>query len=179
MPSTGNPDPRYPRGSLRRQIAREFPERFRGDPVPIQDLAAKVVRRPSLVRRLLEEAGVRTEDESCLGMPMGEIAAAVATRYQSGVSIDRMSRDTGIDRRRINDLVQQRKAPLRTRNPLPADQVPWVVKQYQRGATLRALADVTGSSRSTIRRKLIDAGITLRGRHSACEKPNEGGRAQP
>ncbi|MGH3813424.1 MAG: hypothetical protein ACRDUV_13380 [Pseudonocardiaceae bacterium] len=183
--SIGDPDARYLRGGRRRQVARELAERFRGDPVPIQDLAAEVNRSPSLVRRLLEEAGVRAEDESCLGMSTGEIAAALATRYQSGVPIDRMYRDTGIDRRRIRQLLADQSTPLRTQQPLSAEQLPWVIKQYQRGATLRALAELTGSSYSTIRRKLIAAGVTparprfrtqeTQQRRSCCSQVGPGG----
>jgi lambda repressor-like predicted transcriptional regulator len=127
-----------------------------------------------MIRRLLEEAGVRTHDETCLGMAADELAATVAARYAAGVSVERLSRDTGLDRRQLNDLIHQHHIPIRTRRPLPADQIPWVITQYQHGATLRTLATLTGRSHSTIRRTLLTSGITPRNRNSQRKKRDRG-----
>ncbi|MGH3906163.1 MAG: helix-turn-helix domain-containing protein, partial [Pseudonocardiaceae bacterium] len=53
---------------------------------------------------------------------------------------------------------------LRTRRRLPVEQSEWVITQYQRGATLRELAELTGCSYSSIRRLLLAAGVTVRAR---------------
>ncbi|MGH3907133.1 MAG: helix-turn-helix domain-containing protein [Pseudonocardiaceae bacterium] len=93
------------RGLARRQLADELAQRFQQGPMLIVDLAAEVGRSPSLVRRLLEEAGVRTGGMSCVGMPEAQLVPILAARYRSGVSIDRLHRETGIDWRVIRGRV--------------------------------------------------------------------------
>jgi lambda repressor-like predicted transcriptional regulator len=109
-------------------------------------------------------------------MAADELAATVAARYAAGTSIEAISRDTGLDRRHLNDLLHQHNIPIRTRTPLPADQIPWILTHYQHGATLRTLAQQTGRSHSTIRRTLLTAGITPRHRNHPREKPGKQGQ---
>lgn len=56
------------RGRQRHQVAAALAQRFTHDQVPIRDLAAQLDWRPSLIRWLLHEAGVLTEDTTCVGM---------------------------------------------------------------------------------------------------------------
>lgn len=108
------------RGWSRHQLAAQLAQCFTATSVLIGDLAAEVGRSPSLVRRLLEEAGLRTEGQSGVGMSEAELVPVLAARYRSGVSIDRLHRDTGIDRRKIRRLLSEHGVRLRTRKSLPA-----------------------------------------------------------
>lgn len=155
-------DFRILRGSQREQTAADLAERFDPERVSIRQLAVEVNRRPSMVRRLLDEAGVHTDDVSCVGVAEPGVTAALSARYLDGVPIDRLSHDTGIDRRVVRRLLTEARVPLRERHPLPPDQTDWVVEQYRAGATLRELAEQAGCSYSTIRRTLLLAGVTLR-----------------
>lgn len=155
-------DLRVLRGPQRERVAAALAERFDPERVPIRELASKINRRPSMVRRLLDEAGVHAEGAPCVGITESEVAAALATRYREGAPIDRLSRDTGIDRRVVRRLLIEAKVPLRERRPPPPNQTDWVVEQYRAGATLRKLAELTGCSYSTIRRILVLAGVALR-----------------
>lgn len=161
------------RGQQRQEVAAALAERFGHDGLPIRDLAREVNRRPSTVRRLLDEAGVCADGASCVGIAESEIVAALAVRYRGGVPIETLSRDTGIDRRVVRQLLIEAGVPLRTRQPLPHDRVDWVVEQYRVGATLRALAELTGCSYSTIRRTLQLAGVALRSPGGRSVHPDE------
>ncbi|MGH3798467.1 MAG: helix-turn-helix domain-containing protein [Pseudonocardiaceae bacterium] len=150
------------RGPERERVAAVLAQRFVRGRVPIRELAAEVGRRPSLVRRLLTEASVHTEDTSRVGGAETEIVAALVARYREGIPVERLSRETGIDRRVVRRLVAEAGVRMPIRHPLPVDRIGWVVEQYRTGASLRGLAEVTGSSYSTIRRVLLGAGVTLR-----------------
>jgi len=89
------------RGQQREQLAAALAQRFIQEQVSIRDLASELGRRPSLVRRLLGEAGVCAETTSCVGVPESEVAAVLAARYREGVSIERLSDDTCIGRRGV------------------------------------------------------------------------------
>lgn len=161
------------RGRQRVQAAAALAERFDPDRLPIRELATEVNRRPSMVRRLLDEAGVHAQGASCVGVAESEVVAALSARYRDGVPIETLSRDTGIDRRVVRRLLTEAGVPLRERHPLPHDQAGWVVEQYRAGATLRRLAELTGCSYSTIRRVLLLAGVTLRAPGSRSPRPGK------
>jgi hypothetical protein len=90
-------------------------ERFAGVPVPVRDLASEIGRRLSTVRRLLSEAGVHITDISGVGLTMSELTAVLATRYRTGVPMERLFRDAGLDDRAIRRLLTEAGVPLRTR----------------------------------------------------------------
>jgi hypothetical protein len=150
------------RGEQRHRLAAELADRFVRDAVPIGELAVQARRRPTTVRRLLGEAGVRTTDLSCVGAATGEIVAALGARYRAGASIRALAADTGIDRRAIRELLAGAGVVLRARPPSSADRIDWLVGQYQAGATLRGLAATLDCSHSTVRRWLLRAGVVLR-----------------
>ncbi len=50
-----------------------------------------------------------------------------------GVSIERLSRQTGRDRRVLRRVLTEAAVPLRTRHPLPVEQTEWITTQYQQG----------------------------------------------
>jgi hypothetical protein len=93
------------RGHEREQVAAALAQRFVHEHVTIHELAREVGRRPSLVRRLLNEAGVCAENSPCVGVGESEVTATLARRYRSGVSIERLSEETGIDRRAVRRLL--------------------------------------------------------------------------
>lgn len=150
------------RGQRREQVASALAQRFVHEQVSIRELAREFGRRPSLVRRLLDEAGVCVETRSCVGIAPSEIPTVLATRYREGVPIEQLADDTGIDRRVVRRLLTEAGVTLPERHSLPADQSDWVVEQYRVGVSLRELAKLTHCSYSTIRRVLLQAGIDLR-----------------
>jgi DNA-directed RNA polymerase specialized sigma24 family protein len=148
------------RGRQRQRFARQLAARYTHNPVPIGDLAAEVHRRPTLVRRLLEEAGIQVGGGT-QGHRQG-VAAELADRYAAGDSLETLAKDTGIDRRVVRGLLTDAGVTIRERRPLPAEQGQWVVDQYRGGTTLRELAEHTGCSYATVRRYLLQAGVDLR-----------------
>lgn len=146
------------RGRRRQRFARQLAARYTHHPVPIGELAAEVRRRPSLVRRLLEEAGIQVGGD---GRREG-VAADLADRYAAGDSLETLANDTGIDRRVVRGLLTGAGVVIRERRPLPAERGQWVVEQYRAGTTLRELAGHTGCSYATVRRFLLGAGVHLR-----------------
>jgi hypothetical protein len=148
------------RGSRRQEFAQQLADRYVHNPVPIGDLAAEVHRRPTLVRRLLLEAGIRVDGDTGADGP--DMAAELAGRYADGKSLEALAKDTGIDRRVVRTLLAGAGVPIRERHPVPAHQGRWVVEQYLAGVTLRELADRTGCSYGTVRRYLLRAGVGLR-----------------
>jgi hypothetical protein len=148
------------RGSRRQQFARQLADRYVRDRVSIGELAAQVHRRPTLVRRLLLEAGVRIDGDAGADGP--DVAAELAGRYADGESLETLAKNTGIDRRVVRTLLADAGVPIRERHPVPAHQGGWVVEQYLAGITLRELAHRIGCSYGTVRRYLLRAGVGLR-----------------
>lgn len=168
------------RGQQREQIAAALAQRFVQEQVSIRDLATELGRRPSLIRRLLDEAGVCADTPSCVGAKDSEIAAVLADRYRGGVPIEQLSDDTGIGRRAIRRLLTEAGVSRPARHPLPVDQSDWVVEQYRAGVSLRELAKQTNCSYSTIRRVLLQADVDLRSSGaSRLSSTEEAGRDAP
>lgn len=152
------------RGQARRSVAAQLAARFQSGETTIAELASEFRRRPSLVRRLLTEAGLHTDDHACVGAPDDEVVSALADRYVAGESIVALARDTGIDRRTVRHLLQEAQIVLRGHTAAPTNQVDGLARRYRSGATLRELAEETGCSVSAVRKVLLDAGVSLRGR---------------
>ncbi|HEX5401316.1 MAG TPA: helix-turn-helix domain-containing protein [Pseudonocardiaceae bacterium] len=147
------------RGQQREDLARELAARYTRRPMPIADLAAEIHRRPTLVRRLLEEAGiVVSANARRSGSGVGELA----DRYQQGESLEKLAKATGIDRRVVRDLLTGVGVIIREHRALPASRQQWVVEEYEKGITLRELAQRTGCSYGTVRRYLLSVGVHLR-----------------
>lgn len=68
----------------------------------MSDLAAETGRRPSLIRRLLEEQGLQFEPH-----------AVLARRYEEGASLDALSKEQGIARRALRELLVHRGVTIR------------------------------------------------------------------
>ncbi|GGN29271.1 hypothetical protein GCM10011609_86160 [Lentzea pudingi] len=163
----------YPplRGKQRWQVAAAVAERFTRDGVSIRELAAEFYRRPCTVRRLLIEAGVEAYDGACVGPSDAEIAAALASRYRGGASVETLSNDTGIDPRAVRRLLGHAGVAVPRRQHRPPCETDQLVDQYEAGASLRQIAADTGSNYGTVRRLLLAAGVSLRvsGKTSADE----------
>ncbi|MGH3941627.1 MAG: helix-turn-helix domain-containing protein [Pseudonocardiaceae bacterium] len=109
------------RGQQREQIAAALAQRFIQEQVSIRDLASELGRRLSLVRRLLDEAAVCAETTSCVGVPKSEVAAVLAARYREGVPTERLSDDTGIDRRVVRRMLTGEGVSPPERHPLSVE----------------------------------------------------------
>lgn len=150
------------RGEQRQRLAATLAERFRREGTPIRELAASINRRPTIVRRLLDEAGIQTEGPDLVGVSEPQTAAALATRYRQGSSIAALARETGIDWRVVRRLLVEAGVEMPTRGTKPAAPTAELVKRYQAGASIRSLATLTHTSYRVVRTTLLAAGITLR-----------------
>jgi lambda repressor-like predicted transcriptional regulator len=150
------------RGEPRRRLAQALADRFQRGDASIQQLATEYGRRPSTIRRLLQEAGVTMDDGPMVGVPVNRLASTLASRYRNGASIAALVRQTGIDRRAIRALLISAGISLPERGTRPDDMADMLALRYHEGASIRDLADLAGCSYSTIRTLLLDSGVTLR-----------------
>ncbi|MBP2474428.1 hypothetical protein JOF53_003300 [Crossiella equi] len=163
QPQSG-PDKCAPlRGTERKRLAAELARRYAAGTTSIPELAARVGRGPALVRRLLIEAGVRTDDESCIRTGNAELAAELVARHQRGETVAQLSWTTGIDRRVVRRYLSAAGVPKPPR-ALPPGDTDAVVAGYRAGASIRELADRFGSSYTAVRTLLVQAGVGLRSR---------------
>ncbi|MCK2244043.1 MULTISPECIES: helix-turn-helix domain-containing protein [unclassified Crossiella] len=169
---TSTPDPEPLRGRRRRRVAAELASRFAAGAVSIPELAADLRRGPALVRRLLIEAGVRTDNDTCLRASAADLTADLVRRHRAGESIEHLSRRTGIDRRAIRRLLAEGGVPqpVRARQPTATE---LVIEGYRSGASIRQLAARFGSSYSAVRTLLRNAGVGLRSRGHGVTAPRD------
>ena len=151
------------RGQLREQLRVELARRFLAERphIAIAALADRYQRIPSVVRRLLEEPGIRSQHH-LLGLTDDEVAAALVNRYKAGASVDDLAEVTGIDRPQIRRHVRAAREGRQLRRlKMPiAD----VIALYRSGTSIRELAPQAGTSYGTLRTALLDAGVELRRR---------------
>ncbi|WP_035306201.1 helix-turn-helix domain-containing protein [Actinokineospora inagensis] len=152
------------RGAERARAAHELAAAFQtGTGIPA--LAEESGRSPTLVRRLLEEAGVVAPAwPACLGLPEDRLAAVLADRYQRGRSMQALAEESGIDRRTIRRLLERADAAPAPRSTAATLTTTDLIHLYQAGSSLRGLAERSGMSYAKVRETLLAAGITLRGR---------------
>ncbi|HEX5403137.1 MAG TPA: hypothetical protein VFX16_12625 [Pseudonocardiaceae bacterium] len=152
-----------PSGPERDRLARQVAAGFdRGHPRPIGELATEVRLRPTTVRRLLEQAGVREDQLTCVGSPPEILAASLAARYRVHPFLEPLVHATGLDRRAVRRLLDQSGVARRARRSMPAELADQTAQRYRSGATVKQLAEWTGCTGSTVRRHLIRAGVQLR-----------------
>jgi lambda repressor-like predicted transcriptional regulator len=164
-PSSGRPEPL--RGQRRQQLAHTLASRFRRGETSIHKLATELGRRPSTVRRLLNEAGIEVGDGPIVGAAEPHLASELARRYHGGASIAALARQTGIDRRAIRRLLVSAGVSLPDRGARPDGMADTLIQRYNQGASIRSLAALAGCSYSTVRTLLLDEGVTLRSRSSS------------
>ncbi|MFP4233496.1 MAG: hypothetical protein ACLFUG_01040 [Nitriliruptoraceae bacterium] len=86
----------------------------------------------------------------------------LAARYRAGTSLRTLAADAGVPPLRLAELLGHagvtRRQPTHTRQRLDVD-VDLAVSRYEAGVAVRAIAEELGVSASTIRRRLIAAGV--------------------
>jgi hypothetical protein len=152
------------RGRQRRQVAASVADEYRNHGKTVHELAAGIGRRPSLVRRLLLEAGVVLDRSDGAQPGDVDLAQTLARRWCRGSSIAALVRDTGMDRRAIRRLIEGTGVIVPNRRSRPSDSAEDLVSRYRAGTSIRSLAKLTGSSYGSIRAVLLDAGVCLRPR---------------
>jgi hypothetical protein len=149
----------------RAELAQQLADRRRAQrfTITVLDLAFDIERRPSTVRRLLTEAGVR-DRRLLIGFEDDEITAALIGRFRLRVSVWQMHVDTGIDERVIRQRLRQAGVELEKRNSRDdlTVPVPRLVELYEAGWSLADLAALSGGSYGTVRRVLLKAGVQFR-----------------
>jgi helix-turn-helix protein len=147
------------RGLRRGEVAAELAARFIQGTTCVRELAASVGRRPSLVRRLLAEAGVRADGPQCVGTDPDDTARTVRDLYRQSGSIQAVVEATSLDRRVVRHLLA---LPAQSGDQLDSETVAQMARWYRAGATLQDIADETGQSYNQVRAALIEAGVPLR-----------------
>jgi transposase-like protein len=148
------------RGQQRSEVAAELAEQFVQGTKSVRELATDVGRRPSLVRRLLVEAGVRTDGPECVGTDLEDTARIVRDCYRRSGSIQAVVAMTSLDRRVVRHLLA---LPAESVSQLEGAELAAAMgRRYQAGATLQEIAGQTGQSYNQVRAALIEAGVSLR-----------------
>jgi Helix-turn-helix domain len=147
------------RGQQRRKVAAELAAQFIQGTTSIPELAASTGRRPSLIRRLLAEAGVRTDGPECVGTDPDDTARIVRDCYRGSGSIQAVVETTSLDRRVVRHLLA---LPAQSGDQFDSETVAEMARRYRAGATLQKIASETGRSYNQVRAALLDAGVSLR-----------------
>lgn len=151
----------------RRQLAEQLATQFLQETVPIGRLAERTGNRPTMVRRLLEEASVREDRLTFVGCTPDELMASLAACYQSNATLEAISYRTGIDRREVRRLLNQAGVILRPYSSIPPEMADVVGEWYSTGTSMKKLSEWTGCSTNTVRRHLLKMGVRLRPRGSS------------
>lgn len=152
------------RGKRRARIRLEVAERFVQDRSTVFELADQIGRRPGVVRRLLDEAGIREAGRSLVGTDEQETARSLVRRYTDGASIAALVRATGLDKRVIRGMLVSQGVVLPERHSLADDELDQVEVRYRAGESIRELAVSYGISYGTVRAALLALGVELRPR---------------
>ncbi len=155
------------RGQRRAEVAQRLAHRFHSDRsiVTVTALAVGIGLKPSTVRRLLSEAGVRSR-RLLVGLADDEVTAELVRRFRRDASVWQLRGVTGLDERVIRDRLRLAGVTLakRTSRSDFAVSVPKLVELYEAGASLSELTALSGGSYGTVRRVLLAAGVQLRSR---------------
>lgn len=153
------------RGAARRELTNRLAHRFLTERCTVTAMAAALGRRPSTVRQLLAEGGVRSR-WLLVGVADDEVTAVLARRFKLGEPVQKLRLVTGIDERAIRDRLRQAGVELakRRRRGDLAVPIPKLAELYEAGAKLDDLSAVSGGSYGMVRRVLIASGVQLRAR---------------
>jgi hypothetical protein len=155
------------RGHRREQLAADVAQRFVQDRMSVHDLASQLGRRPAVVRRLLDEAGIYDASRTMIGTDDQQTARNVARRYAQVGSISALVRETGMDKRVIRSMLVGAGVPLPTRHSLTDSETEQIAARYLDGASIRQLAKYFGASYGTVRAALLAARVKIRPRGRA------------
>ncbi|MEV6603156.1 helix-turn-helix domain-containing protein [Kutzneria sp. NPDC051319] len=158
------------RGRRREGFARWLKRAFEDDRLSVLTLAEAFDRRPSVVRRMLREAGARGDDVDCVGYADDELRQAIVGRYRRGVSVMMLRQDTGLGERVLRGVLRAAGEHLQAQSAVPTSGAADWRRRYEQGASIREVASEIGCSYGAARLLLLRAGVTLRA---------GGGRAQP
>lgn len=162
------------RGERRKRLAANVARRYVQDRLSVQELARQLGRRPTLVRRLLDEAGICDAGRTLVGTDEQETASTLARRYQRAGSIAALVRETGMDKRAIRSKLLDAGTSLPVRHRLSPDDVTEAVARYRTGESIRTVATRIGCSYGTVRAALHAAQVQVRPRGASTAMPNEG-----
>jgi hypothetical protein len=152
------------RGKHRDRFRAEVAKWFVTDRMTVHDIATMTAKRPSVVRRLLNEAGIAEADTQCVGLSEQETAQSLTRRYEAGASITDLVRQTGMDKRVIRRFLVAAGVDLPVAHSVTGEESAQVVARYRAGDSIRTLAGSIGCSYGTIRAALLAAGVQLRPR---------------
>lgn len=82
-------------------------------------------------------------------------------QYRAGATLKQVAGRMGIPRQRLAVLLRERGVPLRRRQPT-ADEVAEMKRRYLGGESLRSIGTRLSFSDGTVRRWLIDQGVSMR-----------------
>jgi hypothetical protein len=156
----GQTTPKPLRGHQRRELAAELAAQFVQGTKSLRELATSLGRRPSLVRRLLAEAGVRTDGPECVGTDFEDTVRIVHDCYRKNASIQAVVETTSLDRRVVRHLLALPAQPAGQFGD--SEMVAELARRYRAGTTLQEIASQTGHSYNQVRAALIAAGVSLR-----------------
>jgi hypothetical protein len=148
------------RRKQRRDLAADLATQFTQQGRSIPELAAQTGRRPSLVRRLLAEAGVHANGPQFVGTDLADTVWIVRECYHTLGSVQAVVRATSLDRRVVRHLIDLSDESVTLLGD--PDVVARMAGQYRQGATLQQIAGRTGYLYNQVRAILIAAGVTLR-----------------
>ena len=85
----------------------------------------------------------------------------IVHRYRSGETTPALSREHGIFKSGLLDLLRDQGVSLR-KQPIPKDHIEKAAQLYQSGLSIQEVVDQIGYSYSTIRKALHQHGVTMR-----------------
>jgi hypothetical protein len=88
--------------------------------------------------------------------------------YQSGATVYELATACGIDRRTVSDIVHRHDVPMRRRG-LTDEQAEDAERLYHQGWSLARIGDRMDVAADTVRKHLLDRGVTMRDTHG---RPN-------
>ncbi|KAA2253323.1 hypothetical protein F0L68_33485 [Solihabitans fulvus] len=158
------------RGRVRHDVAHRLALRWTTSGLSFARFAAQTGLRPSMARRLLSEAGVRSEGSPYLGWTDLDLTAVLAARSGGGESVTQLASETGLHPRHVARVIDSTSVwrPRRRQTYTPA---PEVIELYRHGATIQVLTELTGMSSQRIRHGLRAAGVTVRPRGRSPRAP--------
>lgn len=87
----------------------------------------------------------------------------IVDAYRAGATAAQLAQEHGVSKGGMISLLRAEGAKIR-RQPIPSATVQQAVQLYESGATIAELAKRFGVAHNTLRLRLIDAGVVMRGR---------------
>jgi len=131
-----------------------YPHRTRAQLQHLLKVAEKEAREPAPPELVPRSAARRFGSAA-----VDELVAA----YISGAPTTELMKTYGLSKSAVLKLLRDREVPMR-RQPLTSEQIQHATALYESGATLVKVSEQLGSPTESIRRALIEAGVTIRPR---------------